>query len=71
MSKRLEAAEITLYAEDGYTIMLDLDPMALAVMLKAIGFKYIGNGKVTQFGPNTLDKIYNGKINPFTLKEEE
>ena len=69
MSQRLEGAEITIYAEDGYSIIYDLDEATLAVILKAIGFKYLGGGEVTQFGPQTLNRILNGELNPFKLKE--
>lgn len=69
MSQQIEGAEITIYSEDGYSVIYELDEETLAVILKAIGFKYLGNGEVTQYGPQTLNKILNGELNPFKLKE--
>lgn len=64
----LESAELTVYLKGGGSFNICLDSMELVVALKAIGFEIQSGNKYNTFAPSTLEKILNGKINPFTLQ---
>lgn len=68
MINNLDGAELTVYLKDGNSFNICLDSMELVVALKAIGFEIQSGNQYNTFAPSTLEKILNGKINPFTLQ---
>lgn len=63
-----DGAELTIYTSDGNNVSVSLEKLQTEVMLKSIGFS-LGKDEFYTFGNDTLEKILNGKINPFVLKE--
>lgn len=68
MINNLDGAELTVYLKDGNSFNICLDSIELIVVLKAIGFEIQSENQYNTFAPSTLEKILNGKINPFTLQ---
>lgn len=62
----VEGADLTIYDEYGNSFTLDISPLELAVMLKAIGYHRTNEG-ATVFAENELEKVLKGEVNPFVL----
>lgn len=69
--KAIEGAEIIIYADTGEEISIELDPRQILVVGKALGLKFSDMDETSYscFGPNALEQILAGEINPFRLRE--
>lgn len=71
--KAIEGAEIIIYADTGEEISIELDHRQILVVGKALGLKFADMDEASTsyscFGPNALEQILAGEINPFRLRE--
>ena len=67
--KEFKKCTMKLYTAEGETFTIELDLLETIVALKSIGFSDLNMKSYSLFGKNTLERILNGEINPFRLKE--
>lgn len=60
-------AEIILYSPNGQ-MAISLNQLELSIIAKALGWTIQEKNSLTGFAPNVLQRILNGKFNPFNVE---